>query len=137
MTENNYDCLYIHHENGIHEYVFLRATRKSIDEWIAHADIAMQNQPMDRPAHTLVDISQSGMPPINYTMSRARTWQGANKERPSGRIAVLYHPGLFLSMVEGLIGMLSRRGQEQYRFFPEGKREEAVAWLLAAEERLS
>lgn len=125
-------CDYAFIAERIHCYTFLQPTRQAVDDFIAiMTDIAETHQvgPYDD-IITLIDLSQSGLPPVNYLLTRIGAFQRKYPARGSGRVALInQHSGLS-SLISSLAAVLARHARVQIRLFTPAERDEAIAWLL-------
>jgi hypothetical protein len=115
--------------NGIHEFVFLKGSRRAVDEYLAELRRIFESASSDSTVKVLLDIRQTGLPPIAYLSAQIHEW---HKECPSVGMtytAILYSGSSALMLLKNLTRLFSRNGQEQVRFFEQDRRDEAMAWM--------
>ena len=122
----NYE--YTHHDNGIHEFVFHKFDRKTIDEHLTFFQNLRREMPNDDPIFYLSDLRDASAPPFRYSVSKART---LNKETPfleNMVIANILKDGLVGEALRVFINSITR-GSKARAFTGENARKEALAWL--------
>jgi hypothetical protein len=128
-------CEYKRLENGIHEFVFLSNTHLAVDDYFKILDttpLARGEEDADVLC-VLIELRQTGTPPVTYMMLRSREFLKSHKARmPVIRIVFLYPPGFVLSLVQAFIDLFSERKHATRRFFPIDERAQAEDWLLKA-----
>jgi hypothetical protein len=123
-------CSYEYSKSKIHELRLLESSEAAVDQLIAYIDricTTEDNAPL------LLDFTQSGLPPVNYFISRINDWQQARPELPLGRRAVLYYgTGMTLSLLENIAHLLEFFQAPQTQFFQKQYTSEARQWLTQA-----
>ena len=131
------NCHYKRLENGINQFIFLSNTRAAVDDYfsILESSPLAQGAPLSDVVCVLIELRETGMPPVTYMMMRYRAFVKAHKNYlPVVRVVYLYHTGFVVSLVQALIDLVAERKHANRRFFHINERAEAEAWLL--EERL-
>lgn len=131
------NCHYRQLDNGIHFFVFLSNTPSAVDDYFSILDSSplAQGAPLSDVISVLIELRETGMPPVTYMMLRYRAFVKAHKNYlPAIRVAYLYHAGFVVSLVQALIDLVAERKLARRRFFHISERAAAEAWLL--EERL-
>lgn len=130
------DCDYIAHDNGIHDFVFHKPTRQSVDFLMDNMGDILLNTPIDDPLLTIVDLTESGLPPLRYAMTRSKEVNnGYFREHMEQKQHVAY---LAMISTNSLIQTFKifveqmARGNTKIKIC--GDRESAVAWLLSKKE---
>ena len=122
----NYE--YTHHDDGIHEFVFHKFDRSTIDEHLAFFQNLRQDMAENEPIFYLSDLRDASAPPFRYSVNKARK---LNKETPfleNMVIANVLKDGLIGEALRVFINSITR-GSKARAFTGENAREEALAWL--------
>jgi hypothetical protein len=113
---------------GVHQFLFTESSHRAVDEWLAGmSKIAIHNQ-HDGTIRYILDNTLSGMIPLSYALKRLQEINKRFPDRPRTRVAVI-HPQHFMISVMDSFFRLLRSDKDVLRFFPTGRRDEAVAWL--------
>lgn len=121
-------CTYEYRKDGIHKLKLLESSKAAVDQWIGYIDRICTTE--DNAPLLLIDFTQSGLPPVNYFISRITDWQKARPFACVGRCAVLYRgTGMTLSLLENIAHLLDFFQAPQTQFFQKKYEEEAQQWL--------
>ncbi|MCS6836687.1 MAG: hypothetical protein NZ750_11815 [Anaerolineae bacterium] len=121
-------CIYIHHDNGIHEFILADGSDEALDGWFIHLDQVFGEAV---PVVRLLYVSQTdALPSINALMTRARLLDRRHPGRPKSRSAILYNSASKVRFLNVFVQMSSAVGRDQSRFFSKDQRQEAIEWLL-------
>jgi hypothetical protein len=124
-------CAYTLLDNGVHELIFRESSREAIDEFFRHVESILKSTPGGDIARYVVDVTQADRAvSMMGIIQRFRRLETQLPKRARGRTAILHPQGSLLSFADGLIRALAPT-QDVTRFFPAGKRDEAIAWLLS------
>jgi hypothetical protein len=124
-------CSYRSLENGIHEFVFKAPSPQAVDQWFDYLAGIYDGLRYEAVVPLLLDIRQSGLLPMAYTVQTARRWL-AGRNRPSiTKIAFVHEPDFPSTMIETFFRLARLEMDYEMRFFLPGQREAAVAWLAA------
>ena len=122
-------CVYVRLENGIHKFTFLRSNYEAVDEWINHlADANHVTQPHEVQLQ-LIDMRESGLPPVRYTVRKARQFYAENPRQPRMRIAFLFTPNVLITIARRLLSEFGGADTPRH-FFGEHDEKAAINWLL-------
>lgn len=125
-------CLYAQLPSGIHELTYTEASRRAVDDFVAHILRIYAEAQANDVGETrlfLIDNSRVGSQPIKYTLERLREVLGQMDENYSSRVAILYTNSLLINMIKSLVNSLPRRHRE-FRIFGVNEREAAIEWLM-------
>lgn len=133
------DIHYTLHENGIYEFRFEKASRKSVDELYEVLEKHLFMQPYPDSVLLLIDTTNGIYPPLRHLFSATQEFNRKYKDAPPGYTAVLSNPNVLLSLTDAFMRTLSKftTGYNSLRFFKEEQRDEAIAWLLSIAEQQS
>lgn len=120
---------YTYHKNeNIHEMYFTQSSRGAVDEWVMLMTAIYKHITDKDSVRLLLDISDSGVLPLNYAIGQGRKWSNSLVIHPEARLAFLYRSDALRSLANTLLSAL-RMGHLRVRFFEPNNREGAVAWL--------
>jgi len=127
MPDSIPECEYIAHDDGVHEFIFHKASRKALD-W--HMDKLIEIRdglPEGTTLCYLLNMVDGGMPPIRYALSRVRA---ASKDTPFFKDVVF----ACLMKDSSLIGTFGALGNSviassSLKFFKANEADAAHAWL--------
>jgi hypothetical protein len=125
------DCIYTQLDNGIHDFIFIRATRQAHDEWFAQTARIFEQAEPNKTLLFMIDLRDSGLPPLGYVVNNVRQIQAKYPQHPPTRSAFLYSPTALRPLVRLFITWLTTPGKDKVRFFAASEFEKATAWLLA------
>lgn len=129
----NRRCLYVYHpDDDVHETVFLAPNRQAVDEYLdflKYLDDTLDDTPKDTLVRHIIDLRESGLPPIRYLSTTVQRWNKVSRNRRPGRIAVLYGENIMVTLLGNVVNLLSKRGYDQARFFSGDERDAAFRWL--------
>lgn len=125
------DLIYNEHATGIQEFTFNSAAHEAVDEML---DILIHQQPNGKKsALLLLDVSRSGLIPLNYTFQCVAKQMKRRMITPKFHMAVLHGPNFPLPLVLSFLRAVRLKGDYDIRFFSAKERQKAVDWLLTAE----
>lgn len=110
---------------NIHEYIFHEATRKAVDEFLAHI-MGISESSDETFQFFIVDVRESGEPPLRYLIRRFGERMARNVYRPPAIIAQLLMDHTISQIVISLVSQFMEQGQ--IRTFKD--RDKAIDWLL-------
>jgi hypothetical protein len=119
-------------ENGIYEITFLAKTRASVDEFFQVMQIIYEENLSQQKIRLIVDLSMSGMIPMQYMFQQSQTWRRRNPRNLPLRGVILYPEKGILPIARVLVNtaLQSRGTQANLRLESILNREEALEWLL-------
>lgn len=129
-TETLGNCTYIHHDNGIHEFILGDNSRQTFEDNLILLQRALDAHPLREPFREILYL-QGGAPPISYTLRRTQNLLRSRAETPHIRAALLHEPGIVISLAQPFLDML--RISYSWRFFQPEQHDLAVQWLLEDE----
>ncbi len=126
-------CVHQHYlNNDVHKLVLQEDTTEAVDEAIAHMDAILNTHDVSKPLLLLIDVRQSGVPPLQYFFRSVRTLYSAREQLPPIRAAYLYQDNVLLVLIQAFfdalrltLGMTASR-----RFLQNATEFEAIEWLL-------
>jgi hypothetical protein len=128
---------YTRHPNGIHEFVFLEATKAAVDHFFVLIEAMMaQNYAEGLTAKdtvpVLVDFRTAGMPSMNYLFQRGKIMRANHdaSRRPLARVATLFKPSFVLTFAQTFGNVLMNASRDKTRLFADETPDKAIAWLL-------
>jgi hypothetical protein len=123
-------CSYILHDNGIHEFILMEATRRGVDQLVELINQLYDKTTPDETVYEIIEF-RGGMPPISYAVQRAREQLARYPKMPKLRAVILYDTDLFISFIIPLANVIfSRVNNLNVKYYPKSNREAAIAWLL-------
>jgi hypothetical protein len=129
-------CQYTRLPNGIEHVILLDNSRLAADGLLDFFDrylTALDPASNTPPLIVLVELRQSGMPPLAYL---SRCYQDLLKlhapKQLRARIAYVYVGGFVMPIVTSIFRLIRNATLVERRFFPMHERAEAEAWLLEA-----
>lgn len=129
-------CQYARLSNGIEHVILLDNSRQAADGLLDFFDrylTTLNPDPTTPPLIVLVELRQSGMPPLAYL---SRCYQDLLKlhapKQLRARIAYVYVGGFVMPIVTSIFRLIRNATQVERRFFALKDRAEAEAWLLEA-----
>jgi hypothetical protein len=119
-------------ENGIYEIIFLSKTRVSVDEFFQVMQLIYDASSPKQMLRILVDLSMSGMIPMQYMFQQSQSWRSRNPNNLPLRGVILYPEKGILPIARVLVNtaLQARGAQANLRLESILKRDEAVEWLL-------
>lgn len=121
-------CQYYRREDGIHIVTIIESSRQAVDEWLDYLDLI--NTQRDVPPNIVLDITQSGLPPLTYFINTVQDWLRHHPDAPMAKTAVIYRQGNgLLSVMRSLARTLTFSNEQQVRFFAAHEYQEALDWL--------
>ena len=125
MTTTSSACIHRVLDGDIHEFIFMEASRRCVDELLEVVD-ALNSEVVKTgadPYRSIIVDSTRGLPPINYTFSQMRP---LSKKYPQQRasVALICQPNFLVTTIAIMMRAIS-----PIRFFKPDEREQALAWL--------
>lgn len=124
-------CLYRRHDNGIHEFTFVEATRQAVDEWFGHIEILMREVPPGTMMYYLVRSTAPAQLPVAYMVKCAQRWMSENAHIHTARVVFLHRSHFYYPHAKSFIRAWQMSNGIAVRFYPHDRHEDAVRWLLA------
>ncbi len=121
-------CIYSQLDNGIHTFTFTKASRVSIDAFVARMDAVFAVEAPGTLVQCLIDWRQSGIPPLRHLAGRGKEFLQHYPQGPYGRIAFITNQGTMVNITQTLLDVINAKAQK--RFFAGDQYDEAVDWLL-------
>lgn len=126
-------CVHQHYlNNDVHKLVLQEDTTEAVDEAIAHMDAILNTHDVSKPLLLLIDVRQSGVPPLQYFFRSVRKLYSAREQLPPIRAAYLYQDNVLLVLIQAFfdalrltLGMTASR-----RFLQNASEFDAIEWLL-------
>ena len=136
MSENiTPDCEYQIIDNGIHEFIFHKASRSAVDFHISVVKTICENTTDDERRFILSDYSESGMLPIRYGMNSVRDLSKAGISLNNLTIAVVMNDNVMTQTFTTLVNTFARN--VEIRFFAGGSHDDAVRWLQTEMQKIA
>jgi hypothetical protein len=119
-------------ENGIYEIIFLSKTRASVDEFFQVMQLIYDASNTKQMVRILIDLSMSGMIPMQYMFQQSQSWRSRNPNNLPLRGVILYPEKGILPIARVLVNtaLQARGAQANLRLESILKRDESVEWLL-------
>lgn len=132
---------YQHDDNlDIHKFIFYAPSRLAVDEFVEHL-IYMNEHLVDMPdemvVKILLDIRESGIPPIRYMTARVSQFQKRLPKRLSSRTVIIYGDSTMLALISNVVMLMSRLSSDEIRFYHADAYDEALAWLAEVPDIVS
>jgi len=121
---------YVHHDNGIDEFILKVPCREAVDDWVRQLDPLIERTPSDGMIRQLIDLSL-GMPSLSYTLQKLRSLLARHPDYRLQRLAILHTTSLIPQLVGALLPLLRLEHVLRVRYFKSDRRDEAIEWLLA------
>jgi hypothetical protein len=128
-------CEYIVHPNGIHEFIFHEESRRALDVWLEHTEHIYQTAPPDKRVLFILDGSACENLPLSYSFPRIKALNARYPNKPPSRGVLIYSSGIMNSIIGAFTRLSSRGAKDESRFYHKSKRDEAIKWLLEAEDK--
>ena len=119
-------------DEDIHQFYFLKASRKALDEWHQYLMALFPTISEDDRVLMILDITESGMQPMRYALRLAKQLEQKLGTLPATRYAFIYDRGVMLSLISSFFNILNLSNSD-IQYFPTDKRADAIAWLREAE----
>jgi hypothetical protein len=120
-------CSYEYRKDKIHELRLLESSEAAVDQLLSYLDRIGMTEDQ---AVLLLDFTQSGLPPVNYFISRLNEWQQARPNLALGRRAVLYRgTGMTHALLQHITALLDFFQPSHTQFFQMQHAEAARNWL--------
>lgn len=128
-VQNKALCKHLQHAEGFHEFIFLAASRQSIDEWFAHLERLYPSAPLGGTVRLLLNIERSGMLPLTYTAQQARQFINHNRVNLRLKLAYLHTASFPLTLVQRFWRSMQLDGDFEAAYFLVEERPAALDWL--------
>lgn len=128
-------CDYVVLPNGIHEFIFREETKRAIDVWLEHTEHIYQTAPPDKRVLFILDGSDVENLPLSYSYPRIKALNAKYPNKPPSRGVLIYSSGILNSLIGAFARLSSRGARDESRFYHKNKRDEAIQWLLEAEDK--
>lgn len=124
-------CLYVPDtKHGIHHFVFKSPSHQAIDQWFEVLETLYASAPNSQCNRFVIDMRQSGMLPMTYTLRKGRRWLSEHPLKTSTRFALLHRADFPLSLAQTFLRLVNTSDGHVIRFFPMGHEQEALDWLM-------
>jgi hypothetical protein len=124
-------CVYRLHEEGFHYIALMDGTTHTFDKFLKKLAYLYDITPEGETLNILLDLRQSGFPPLQYAFQTAQTFFARHRNRPVTRFAFVHGPSTLAALAKSFFGLLRLR--DEGCFFPLEQSEEAVTWLKRRE----
>jgi hypothetical protein len=128
-------CQYTVLPNGIHEFIFREESKRAIDVWLEHAEHIYQTAPPDKRVLFILDGSDVENLPLAYSYPRIKALNEKYPNKPPSRGVLIYSSGVMNTIIAAFTKLSSRGARDESRFYHKSKRDEAIQWLLEAEDK--
>ncbi len=125
------------HENGIHEFTFLKPSRQAIDDLYGIMNDLMENAPRPEIVLLLVDVTNGIYPPLRHLFKATQEFNSTHVDAPPGFTAVIAAPNAMVTLAATFMNTLNKfiMGYNRLRFFKTDDRERAIQWLLQVQQQ--
>ena len=124
-------CIYRLHEEGFHYIVLLDGSTQTFDKFLNTLAYLYGITPEGEMLNIMLDLRQSGFPPLQYAFQTAQTFFARHRNRPVTRFAFVHGPSTLAALAKSFFGLLRLR--DEGRFFPMEESEQAMMWLKGRE----
>lgn len=121
-------CIRSRMDNGIYRFLFTQSSVQAVDEYLGHLKELFDTHGSDQLIRALVDIRQSGMPPMRYAVRAGRNLLATYNPPPPMRVAFLHDAGVLVSVGEAFLNLIKQNSER--RAFRGHQEREALAWLM-------
>ena len=127
------DCTHNVTQDGVHEFIFHKATRPAVDFLMDEVAEILRSTPLDQSLMITVDVEESGVPPLRYAMTRSRTLTTAyfndnpGEKQQHQLYLVLVSTNALIQTFKIFVEQFAR-GRTRIRIT--GTREEGHEWLV-------
>lgn len=133
-TYEHLELIY-HQDPDILEIIFKKNTRPAVDEYVqamlSYANDMREMGKLDQPIYMIIDVSQSGMYPLNYGTAEIAKIIPKLKGIPNAYFAYIVDHSQDSFIIEQLKHFSSTRNQDSRRTFTGADRDKAIEWLLS------
>jgi hypothetical protein len=123
-------CFYNVDEQGIHVFTFTSPSQQAADTWLDVLSVLYETIPTHKLALFILDMRQSGLLPLVYTLRAGRRWLIEHPIKHDVRFACLTDHNFPLSVAEKFLRLNIGVDQRVVRFFGPDQDHRAVDWLL-------
>lgn len=124
--------------HGVHIFTFFDNSRRAADEYLRVADDALAEWVESGngaiPFRLLLDISQAGVFPLQYTLNKSRQLVSKFTGLPPRKIAFLTDSAKDIALLRSILHLPNSNWRNKRRIFPPTQREDAIAWLYQDDE---
>lgn len=135
MATYNHLTVVYHESPEILEVIFSDNSRDAVDEYVQvlldYVQYWKEKRISDQPAYIILDVSKSGMYPINYGTTALGKIINELADLPLAYGAYITDSTNDRYMIERLRYFPSTRRQDTRRVFTSAEREQAIKWLLS------
>ncbi len=133
----NEHLLHTLHENGIHEFQFLKSSRAAVDGLYEVMIALMETSPRPTSFLLLIDATNGMYPPFRHLFAATQEFADKYTDAPPAYTAVVANPNVLMTLVDNFMQTLSKytTGYNSLRFFQAAEYDQALARLLSIGER--
>lgn len=135
MTSYSHINTKYHTDPDILEVIFMDSGRKAVDEYaqvvLEYAQYLRDNNKLNQSVYIILDITQSGMYPINYGIKKLSEMLDHISDLPKTYGIYITDDSNDRYMIEQLGHFDSTRKQDSRRIFGSNERENGIEWLLS------
>ncbi|MBC7809888.1 MAG: STAS/SEC14 domain-containing protein [Burkholderiales bacterium] len=117
--------------DGFHQITLMDGTTRTFDQFLEMMAYLYGITPEGERLNVLLDLRQSGFPPLQYAFQTAQSFFARHRNRPVTRFAFLHGPTTLAALAKSFFGLLRLR--DEGRFFALEETEQAKAWLIRAD----
>lgn len=125
-------CISHLHDNGIYEFTLLKNTPEAFHDLlnlISRADAATSPTGVLR---YIVDVSSSGIPPLNAAFQASQKWLLMHPDHARARTVFLAKSDLKRELAVSFVRVLTHSARRwQWQFMDASDYDRAITWLLA------
>ncbi len=125
----------VHNDPDILEIIFKKNTRPAVDEYVqvmlSYTNGIREAGKLETPIYMIIDVSHSGMYPLNYGTAEVAKIIPKLKDIPKAYFAYIVDHSQDSFIIEQLKHFSSTRNQDSRRTFTGAERDKAVRWLLS------
>jgi hypothetical protein len=122
-----------HHlvDGDIHLFEFGAATRETVDALIAQLDEAVDKAQPGATFYYIVDMRESGIPPLQYFYQAGLNWVRRRDTLPKTRTVFLALPSALVTLGDTFAGIVNRAVSNEWdwKFLTDADIDDAVRWL--------
>lgn len=113
-------------DSGIHEFIFNKADRRAVDEYIDYLKVILPASDNNTPWLSVLDMSSSGMVPIRYALSVVTDFSKPYLEKRANRTIVIHNAGSLGEMTRVMVNPIN----DKVRFVTPDQVDDALDWLM-------
>ncbi|MBC8170527.1 MAG: hypothetical protein H7X77_02605 [Anaerolineae bacterium] len=120
------------HASGIYEFKLLDNTNEAFHDLLNLISRADAMTPPTGVLRYVVDLSSSGIPPLNAAFQASQKWLLMHPDHARSRTVFLANPDLKRELALSFVRLLTHSARRwQWRFMDTGQHKAAMDWLLA------